>query len=71
MVESIHDVKATVMGHSLRFTAEIDFNGNAFAERWLEKQDITQIHQEIANDEDRLVRSSLNMANIFAKRLEN
>ena len=53
-VESVHDVKATIMGaDSLRFTAEIDFDGNTIAERWLEKQDLTQLHKEIANDEDR------------------
>ena len=53
-VESVHDVKATVMGaDSVRFKAEIDFDGTTIAARWLEKQNLTQLHQEIANDEER------------------
>ena len=53
-VESVHDVKATVMGaDSLRFKAEIDFDGNTIAKKWLEQQNLSQLHREIADDEER------------------
>ena len=53
-IESIHDVKATIMGaDSLRFKAEIDFDGKAIAERWLSSQDIAQLHREVSTDQDR------------------
>ena len=44
-VEAVHDVKATIMGaDSFRFKAEIDFDGQTIAKRWLEKQDVAAIY---------------------------
>lgn len=50
-VESVHDVKATVMSaDSFRFKAEIDFNGKHIAESWLEGQDINALFQNASAD---------------------
>lgn len=51
-VESVHDVKATIMGAaSFRFKAEIDFDGRTIAKRWLEKQDVTEIYGQATKDQ--------------------
>ncbi len=51
-VESIHDVKATVMGaEHFRFKAEIDFDGRAIAKRWLAKQDLAAVYEKAKKDE--------------------
>jgi len=53
-IESIHDVKATVMGaDSFRFKAEVDFDGKAIAQRWLSKQDLQQLHANVTEDTKR------------------
>jgi zinc transporter 9 len=51
-VESIHDVKATVMGaEHFRFKAEIDFDGRTIAKRWLAKQDLAAVYEKAKKDE--------------------
>lgn len=50
-VESVRDVKATVMSaDGFRFKAEVDFNGRAIATQWLAGQDIEQIHGRVASE---------------------
>ncbi len=40
-IESIHDVKATIMGaEHFRFKAELDFDGRVIAKQWLAKNDL-------------------------------
>ncbi|XP_066506055.1 proton-coupled zinc antiporter SLC30A9, mitochondrial [Hoplias malabaricus] len=47
-VRAIHDVKATDMGLStVRFKAEVDFDGRVVTRSYLEKQDIDQILSDI------------------------
>ncbi|KAI4904147.1 hypothetical protein NFI96_013806, partial [Prochilodus magdalenae] len=47
-VRAIHDVKATDMGLStVRFKAEVDFDGRVVTRSYLEKQDIDQILNDI------------------------
>lgn len=47
-VRAIHDVKATDLGMStVRFKAEVDFDGRVITRYYLEKQDIEQLLQEI------------------------
>nr|XP_014352234.1 PREDICTED: zinc transporter 9 isoform X2 [Latimeria chalumnae] len=47
-VRAIHDVKATDMGMStVRFKAEVDFDGRVVTRSYLEKQDIEQMLNEI------------------------
>uniref|UniRef100_A0AAR2KUT1 Proton-coupled zinc antiporter SLC30A9, mitochondrial n=1 Tax=Pygocentrus nattereri TaxID=42514 RepID=A0AAR2KUT1_PYGNA len=47
-VRAIHDVKATDMGLStVRFKAEVDFDGRVVTRSYLEKQDIDQILHDI------------------------
>lgn len=44
VLRAIHDVKATDMGLStVRFKAEVDFDGRVVTRSYLEKQDIDQI----------------------------
>ena len=51
-VESVHDVKATVLGADrLRFKAEIDFDGTAIAQQWIEGQNIDELFQKVTADE--------------------
>jgi zinc transporter 9 len=50
-VESVHDVKATVLGaDSFRFKAEIDFDGTAIAAHWLEQQDLDELFEKASAD---------------------
>jgi len=50
-VESVHDVKATVMSaDSFRFKAEVDFDGRAIAASWLASQDIQSLYAEASTD---------------------
>lgn len=43
-VESVEDVKATVLGaDSFRFKAEIDFDGAAIARQWIEQKDLEEL----------------------------
>ena len=52
-VEAVHDVKATIMGaDSFRFKAEIDFDGQTIAKRWLEKQDVAAIYAKATQDQE-------------------
>ena len=52
-VEAVHDVKATIMGaDSFRFKAEIDFDGQTIAKRWLEKQDVAAIYARATQDQE-------------------
>ncbi|XP_072352766.1 proton-coupled zinc antiporter SLC30A9, mitochondrial [Scyliorhinus torazame] len=47
-VRAVHDVKATDMGlNTVRFKAEIDFDGRIVTRSYLEKQDIEVVLQEI------------------------
>jgi len=50
-VESVHDVKATVMSaDSFRFKAEIDFNGETIAKTWIASNDLNAIHTQTRDD---------------------
>jgi zinc transporter 9 len=50
-VESVHDVKATVLGaESFRFKAEIDFDGTAIAAHWIEQQDLDEVFKKASAD---------------------
>lgn len=45
-LRAIHDVKATDLGMStVRFKAEVDFDGRVITRYYLEKQDIEQLLQ--------------------------
>jgi len=47
-VESVTDIKATVMGAGkVRFKAEIEFDGAILAKRWLAKHDLSQVHEAL------------------------
>jgi zinc transporter 9 len=53
VVEAIHDVKTTVLGtDKTRFKAEIEFDGEAVAERFLATQDLSGIRERIGTEED-------------------
>jgi zinc transporter 9 len=50
-VESVHDVKATVLGaESFRFKAEIDLDGPAVAAHWIEQQDLDELFKKASVD---------------------
>jgi zinc transporter 9 len=52
-VESIQDVKATVLGaDSFRFKAEIDFDGTAIAAHWLAQQDLEDLFVKASADQE-------------------
>ena len=47
-VESVTDIKATVMGAGkVRFKAEIEFDGAILAKRWLAKRDLSKVHEAL------------------------
>jgi zinc transporter 9 len=48
IVEAVHEVKTTVMGSDVsRFVAEIEFDGEVIAERFLNSQDMDAIFKEV------------------------
>lgn len=50
-IESVHDVKATVMSaDGFRFKAEIDFNGRHIAESWLKQHDVNGLFEKASTD---------------------
>ncbi len=50
-IESVHDIKATVMSaDSFRFKAEVDFDGKAIAKTWLAKQNIDTLFEETSQN---------------------
>lgn len=51
-VESISDVKATVMGADrVRFKAEIEFHGDVLARKWLAQRDFEGVHDTLDSPE--------------------
>ncbi len=57
IVDTVHDVKATVMStDSFRFKAEINFDGAEVARRWLSDQDLHQIQAQIGDSTESLER---------------
>ncbi len=52
-VEAIHDVKATVIGTDhIRFKAEIEFDGEELARRWLAEHDVAALHRRLDDPDD-------------------
>ncbi|RME27110.1 MAG: cation diffusion facilitator family transporter [Deltaproteobacteria bacterium] len=52
-VESVHDVKATVIGPDhIRFKAEVEFDGEELARRWLAEHDVDALHAALATPDD-------------------
>lgn len=47
MIRSLHDVKAVNMGGSIRFKAEVDFDGREITRAYLYKQDLDQLLMEM------------------------
>lgn len=43
MIRSIHDVKATNMGQTVMFKAEVDIDGREITRSYLEKVDIEKL----------------------------
>ncbi len=51
VVESVHDVKATVLGvEGIRFKAEIEFDGEELARRWLSGHPVAELKAEARSD---------------------
>lgn len=47
-VESVSDVKATVMGaNRIRFKAEVEFHGDVLARKWLTQRDLEGVHDTL------------------------
>jgi len=57
VVETVHDVKATIMSaETFRFKAEVDFDGAEIARRVLEREDLTRVAAEIGDSQEALER---------------
>jgi zinc transporter 9 len=53
VVKAVYDAKATTMGaDTLRFTADIEWNGKEIARRYLQNQNISRIFKEIKDEKD-------------------
>jgi len=51
VVEAVRDVKTSMLGaDGIRFKAEIQFNGEEVARRWLDKQDFADLRKELADE---------------------
>ena len=52
VVESVHDVKTTVIGtNQVRFKAEIDFDGAVIAQKYLKTQDLNALQEQLQSSE--------------------